>query len=103
MSLRDTSLTLIANLLIREVLHWIFEEGETVVSDEVSKVILIVVVAVSDQSAVVVNSVIVEGWVFDQTHPLLPPCRNVSTIIVIQVLTKITCKNKLYNISNLEY
>ena len=73
---------------VGEELFGAFEEGEAVVGDEVSEVVLVVVVLVLLLPTVEVDAVVVETGVSDQSHPLGPARGDVFSIVLVQVLPK---------------
>jgi len=70
-------------------------EANTLISDEVSKVVEMIAVIMLDPLSVVVHAVVIEPTVLYQTLPLRPAGRHIRTRILVQVLTEVTCnKNR---------
>ena len=77
---------------VREVLLGLLEEGDTVVGNQVSQVVLVVIVTMLDLLAIEVERVVVEARVTYEPHPLCPARRDVSARVLVQVLAKVACE-----------
>jgi len=70
----------------------VVDEVKCLIGDEVGEVVEVVGVVMFDPLAVVVDAVVVEATVADQTEPFRPPGRHVDARILVQVLAEVACK-----------
>ena len=67
------------------------QEADTFISNEVSEVVQVIDIVVFDALSVVVDAVVVEATVADQSNPLGPARRHVRSRVLVQVFTEVAC------------
>jgi len=79
--------------LLGEGLLGLAQKRDGIVDDHVRIVVLGVVVSVKDPLAIHVDRVVVVARVLDQAAPLPPSGRDVGSVVFVEVLAEIACKN----------
>lgn len=73
-----------------KVLFTVFQESDTVIGDQVSEIVRVIVILVLHLIPVEIHRVVVEAGVLDQPHPFPPPRGDVRPIVFVQVLAKVS-------------
>ena len=78
------------DLLVRITSFGLMQEANTLIGDEVGKVVELIAIVVFDSLSVVIDTVVVESTVAYQTLPLRPAGRYVLTRVLVQILAEVT-------------
>lgn len=76
-------------LPFRKVLFTVFQESNTIIGNQVSEIVRIIVILMLHLIPVEIDCVVVETSVLDQPHPFPPPWGNVRSIVLVQVLAEV--------------
>jgi len=69
-------------------------EANAFISDEVSEVVEMIDIVVFNALSVVVDTVVVEPTVADQTLPLVPAGRHVRPRVLVQIFAEVACNEQ---------